>query len=446
MISSSCSVIFGIGQASSWAPPVIGTRPGVVSDDRKVTKDDAGIFHPYGLTFFWALYGWKFERDRVLAHLEWIATKGFDYLRILGEVDWEGRSIDPNWPDYVDILTGFVDAAYDQFGLRSEVTIIGGLQFDVTTGERRFDPTELAGRVASALAGRAHKVMLYEMANEWDNGWAGYAEKVSIDDMMVMAQIVDSRTPNLVSLSCPAADDYESMKDATKTCGASSFTPHIRRSDHDNGWSHVRQGYDFKDFDRVTWNNEPEGPQSSVESMDNPLQLACCRALGIICGGAGYVLHVAQGVTGKADAAHGRPENMWEVPNIDVIMAVVRNVIHLIPDGIENWKCVNNGRDDHPLPVPDDYFWEGDHPGPALNKNYAAISDNEFVVMLIGVKSGGDTGPVSAGTARRACHVDAYDPVTGLVTTSADLAAGQSWTVPGRGDTMAAYVVRGRYV
>jgi len=433
------------GTSAETAPPT--ARTGLVYGDRKVVKDDLGIFHPLGLTFFWALYGWKFERERVVEHLSWIQTKGFDYLRILAEVDWEGRSIDPNeWPDYVDQLVNFVDTAYDAYGLRSEVTIIGGLQFDVNTGARRFDPCELAGRVSSALSGRAHKVMLYEMANEWDNGWAGYSEKVTIEDMIDMADTVMSRAPNLVSLSCPAADDYESMKEATALVNASSFTPHIRRSDHDNGWSHVRQGYDFKDFDRVTWNNEPEGPQSSVESMDNPLQLACTRLLGIICGGSGYVLHVAQGVTGKADAAHGRPENMWEVPNIDFIMATVRNVDILLPDDVANWKCVNNGRDDHPLPVPDDYFWEGDHPGPALNKNYAAISDTEFVVMLIGVKSAGDTGPVSAGTARRACHVEAIDPVTLEVVVKAELAAGQSWTVPGRGDTMCAYVVRGRYV
>jgi hypothetical protein len=432
------------GSSTTNAQPM--ARSGLVASDRKAVQDDAGHFFPLGLTFFWALYGWKYERARILEHLSWIKTKGYDYLRILTEVDWEGRSIDPNWDDYTTVLQEFVDTAYDGYGLRCEVTIIGGLQFDVNTGARRFDPRELAATVADALKDRGEKVMLFEMANEWDNGWAGYAEKASIEEMMDMAAIVMDRTTNLVSLSCPAADDYESMKEATALCGATSFTPHIRRSDHDNGWSHVRQGYDFKDFDRVTWNNEPEGPQSSVESMDNPLQLACTRLLGIICGGAGYVLHVAQGVTGKADAAHGRPENMWEVPNIDHIMDVVRNVDTLLPDGIENWKCVNNGRDDHPLPVPDDYFWEGDHPGPALNKNYAAISDAEFVVMLIGVKSAGETGPVSAGTAKRACHVEAIDPVTLECVVSAELAAGQSWTVPGRGDTMAAYVVRGRYV
>ena len=54
-----------------------------------------GVFHPLGLTFFWALYGWKYERERVLDHLTWLAPKGFDYLRILGEVDWVGRSIEP---------------------------------------------------------------------------------------------------------------------------------------------------------------------------------------------------------------------------------------------------------------------------------------------------------------------------------------------------------------
>ena len=87
--------------------------------------DDVGVFHPLGLTFFWALYGWKFEREKVLAHLAWLQTKRFDYLRILGEVDWEGRTIDPQWPDYEANLQGFVDAAYAH-GMRVEITIVGG--------------------------------------------------------------------------------------------------------------------------------------------------------------------------------------------------------------------------------------------------------------------------------------------------------------------------------
>lgn len=428
------------GPVASVPPPLVA-RTGLVRSEHKVVRDDGGVFHPLGLTFFWGVYGWKYERQRVLDHLAWLQPHGFDYLRILAEVDWIGRAIEPwAWPDYAEQLCGFVDAAYAH-GLRSEVTIVGGCQFDQETGDRRFVPKDLARQVASALVGREHTVMHYEMANEWAR-----LDKVQPVDLMDMATVVKTISPNLLSLSCPEPDGYEQLKEATKAVGGTAYTIHPRRSSHDEGWSHVRQGYDFKDFPASTWNNEPEGPQSSVEEMSDPLQLACCRLLGILCGGAGYVLHVGQGVTGEADPNHGRPENMWEVPNIDAIMATVRACDALLPDGIENWKCVNNGRDDHPLPVPDDYFWEGNHPGPALNKNYAAISGRDFVVILTGVKSAGTTGPVSAGTARKACHVEAFDPVTHDRIAVADLAAGQGWTLPGRGDTMAAWLIRGRVI
>ena len=433
-----------LSSPSTAPPPMQHARRGLVRGDYHVTLDDGGPFHPLGVTLFWSLFGWKFERQRIVDHLAWLSSKGFDYVRILAEVDWKDRSIDPNWPDYTTVLREFVDECYDVYGMRVEVTIVGGQPVD-KTGQRRFVPVELARTVATALADRAEKIMLYEMCNEADNGSGDNPYKVSVDDMIAMAQVVAELTPNLVSLSRPV--DYSDMKDATKAGNGSSYTPHPRRSSTDYGWSHVRQGYDFKDFDYVVWNNEPEGPQSSVVSMSDPLQLACCRLLGIMCGGAGYVLHVGQGVTGEADPDHGRPENMWEVENIDQIMAVVRACDPLMPPGVENWNCRNNGRDDHPLPLDAHAgFWEGsDGHAPAVNKNYAAITAAGFVMMLTGVKSNGDTGPVPAGTAIRPCYVELFDPLTLARITSAELAAGQSWTVPGRGDTMAAYVVRGQY-
>ena len=444
-------------------PPITPARTGIVHCERRVVRDDLGVFHPLGLTFFWALYGWKFEREKVLAHLAWLQSKRLDYLRILGEVDWEGRSIDPNWPDYAVNLQDFVDAAYAH-GLRVELTIVGGRQYDVDTGAVRFVPPLLAHQVAQALKGRETKVMHYEMANEYSR-----LDKVEEDDLVDMARVVVAETPNLVALSCPMAtpgtaeaellaEDKDStltgaarMKLLTKQAGADAYVIHPRRSTHDNGWSHVRQGYDFKDFETAVWNNEPEGPQSSVVPMSDPLQLACGRLLGILCGGAGYVLHVGQGVTGEADPKHGRPAFMWQVPNIDHMLAVVRGVDVLVPDGIENWTVVNNARDAHPLPLPTSGFWEGSHGAEGVNKNYAAIAGAEWRVIITGVRSRAAVGPVHIGTAKQGCHVEAYDPARAYLGLEpaliavADLAAGQRWELPGRADTMAAYWIRGQY-
>ena len=378
----------------------------------------------------------------MIEHLAWFAAKGFDYVRILGEVDWEGRSIEPSWPDYVQVLREFVDMAYGQFGLRVEVTILGGRQYEEGTGVRRYVPVEVARTVATALEDRQHAVMLFEMANEWDR-----LDKVSGADLIEMAAIVESLNANLVALSNPGGDGYGQMRSATDVANASAYVIHPRRSKHDHGWSHVRQGYDFKDFDRAY----------SITNRRGRNRLWCRWIVR-------YSWRV-RGRSGLSAAARGtccisgpgclasrfrrtcRPADVWDVPGIDAMVEAVRGVDVLLPSGVENWQVVNNGRSTHPLPLhPHDGFWEGDMPGPAVNKNYAAISGDQFVVMLIGVKSAGTTGPVPAGTARRACVVEASDPVTRLRVASATLAAGQSWTVPGRGDTMAAYVVRGRYL
>jgi hypothetical protein len=426
-------------------------RKGLVRANYKVISDDNGIFHPLGLTFFWALYGWKYERERILAHLKWMATKRFDYLRILGECDWAGRSWGPTWSDYDQMLQEYVDVAYDH-GLRTEVTLVGGRQFDEDTGQRRFIPSTFAKRVSDALDGREHKIMLFECANEWAR-----LDKVGMEDLKRMGTVMSMTSPNITSLSCPTGDressdsGYEDMVLATKSAGCHGYTIHPRRSSHDHGWSHVRQGYDFKDFPGATWNNEPEGPQSSVVSMTDPLQLACTRLLGIICGGAGYVLHVGQGVTGLADPNHNRPNNMWEVNNIDAIMSAVRRCDALLPEGVENWKCVNNGRGDHPLPLPPvTGFWEsGAHDrAPAVNKNYAAITGDQFVEIVTGVKSAEAVGPVLIGTARRRMQVEAFDPLTlqSVVGRVLTLEPGTQWYLNGRADTMAAYLIRGRYL
>ena len=171
----------------------------------------------------------------------------------------------------------------------------------------------------------------------------------------------------------------------------------------------------------------------------------------MLCGGAGYVLHVGQGVTGEADPKHGRPEYMWQVPNIDHIMAVVRGVDVLIPDGIENWSCVNNARDAHPLPLPSSGFWEGSHGASGVNKNYAAVYGADWRVIVIGVRSRETVGSVHVGTAQAACYVEAYDPARAYLGRGASLVAlgvleaGQDWYLPGRADTMAAYWIEGRY-
>jgi hypothetical protein len=368
-------------------------------------------------------------RERVIAHLDWLKQFNYDYLRILCEVDWEGRSIDPNWPDYQQILSEYVDFAYDQYGLRSELTLVGG----------HYDSKyNLESKVAEAMLGRENKVAHYEVCNEWER-----LDKIPANEMVRMGKFLKSNTPNLVSLSTPS-DDYDAIIELTKQAGANMYTPHLRRSDHDVKWSHVRQGYDMKNFPAIASNNEPQGPQSSVDTLDNPMQLAMARATGIVCAGSFYVLHVGQGVTGEADPNHGRPQNMWEVPNIDAIMHHVRAIDYLLPHDITNWKVVNNSRDDHPMPLPPEIgkgFWEGDSAG-SVNKNFAAISGNRFVEVLLGVNNPSASGPTSVGKLKNSSHILAHN-ITDFSVTEINANASSEIHLTGRADKMAGYIVQG---
>jgi hypothetical protein len=412
--------------------PIPGMRKGLVRADGRCALDDDGQFHPLGLTFFWALYGWKFERDRIHEHLEWLKKYNFDYLRILGEVDWQGRSILPSWPDYENILREFVDTAYDQYGMRSEVTLVGG-KYD---SHRGFEQ-----KVRNAMVGAEHKVIHYEVANEY-----GRLNKITPADLVDVGRYLMANTPNLVALSSPDGE-FESMINLGKMAGISMYTVHTRRSNHDNKWSHVRQGYDLKEFPKITSNNEPQGPQSSVAEDSDPLRLAMARATGIVCSGAFYVLHVGQGVTGIANPAHNRPQNMWEVPDIDNIMKRVRRVDESLPQGIENWQVVNNGRSNHPLPLdprvnhPNGGFWAGDGPG-STNKNYAIVSGNRFIEVLNGVKNPAEKGSTNCGTSRLNAKIKSFD-VRDYSTVEQNVTINQQLNLEGRQDTMVGYVLNG---
>ncbi len=396
-------------------------RRGIVRRDGRAVIDDDGSFHPLGITFFWGLYGEKYERDRLLANFQFLSQYHYDYIRVLAEVGWPGEEMDPRWPDYQQQLGQLIDDAY-AYGLRTEITILGG-----GTGA---DPMAVAAQVVRVINnGRTHKIMAVEAANEsFQNG-------PSLVTMVEMVKMIRLQTSvQLVGLSSPG--DTDAMKQAATAAGASLFTIHIDRNEGDYKWRQARQGWDFKDYPQVVDSNEPPGPNSSVGTNDNPLQLAMTRATGILSGGAMYVLHVGDMVAGRIDPAHNRHANLWEVPNIDAILKGVRGIDSLLPDGIENWSKYNNSWAGHPLTT--NTFWS-DGASEGVNRNYAASRDQQFVIVEDGILR------QVTSRATRFNHVEAYDPLTLELKASADLIPGQLWTLPGRDDTMSAYIIKGIY-
>jgi hypothetical protein len=405
-------------------------RRGVVRAVGKAVADDDGLFHPLGITLFWAMQGWKYDRDRFKENVRVIRQYLFDYARLLCEVGWEGWAIDPTkpeWADHAQVLAEVIDFLYDENGLRAELTIIGK--------GTATNPLALTASVCDVInAGRQHKVMDVECSSEYDVG-----PGPSIDVMVQMARMVRERTPNLVCLSSPG--DLAALQAGARRAGCQAFSIHVDRSRGDFRWRQVRQGWDFKDIPFVVLSNEPPGPASSVDVNDNPLQLAMMRAVGVMSGGAAYVLHIGAMVMGKADPAGGRPANIWEVPNIDTLMRAVRDVDTLLPDNVENWQRANT-QWTPPLPVapfqPDAHWPDGNH---GVNRAYSALGgDGRLIQMPAGVLR---HVVLTASYGLR--DVTVYDPLTRTPVAGFErliLQAGQAIGLPGREDTMAAYIIR----
>jgi hypothetical protein len=133
-------------------------------------------------------------------------------------------------------------------------------------------------------------------------------------------------------------------------------------SDRDTGqqggaWRPVRELWKLQfsgdGIPRVWINNEPIGPQSSVDSDDDPVRLAMSAAMSWLSGMAAYTLHTGAGVRGggAADRDLGRAVNLWEVPNIDATTRMLQAVRQALPATLPNWQRVNWNASEHPCAI-----------------------------------------------------------------------------------------------
>jgi hypothetical protein len=415
-----------------------GTRAGIVRAAGRAFVDDTGPFLPVGHTFFWGLWGWKHDRDRCAQNLEWLAQKGFHYVRTLCEVGgapWSDRTVDPNWLDYQAVLAGYLDACYAR-GLRTELTLIGG-----GTG---FDPIRLVEKVIEVGNARPHTIMHYEVANEFDVG-----PKIDTGTMQRAGRRLRDATPNLVALSSVRGGFPDPTRALMEAGNASMFSVHTDRDvkQPEGTWRQVRQAWDLNGLRWPGTHNEGPGPGSSVATNTSPIELAMMRAVAALAGVGMFVLHNASGIYGK-NTSHpvggARPANVWEMHNIDAIADAVIAIGDDLPPLLPNWQKVNNHWQPpnpvHPLQADPNAHWPdgADH---GVTKNYGAQADGEFVTLPMGVKGHVDM------TARRACSIEVINPITGD-SARHDLAAGELIRLdgsPAREYPQVAYVVRGRF-
>jgi len=409
------------------APPPPVARQGIVqASSGRGFGDAGGEFLPLGATFFWAPWGMANDRPRTRRNFLTLQKGKFHYARYLcavGGPSWADRTIDPLAPGYVENLRDTLDMGYDEYGIRGELTVLGG-----GTDE------EAAIRAVEALvAGREHKIFDIEVCNEYQ-----ISDRAKIKPF---ARRLRAVFPGLITLTSELdLDILDALMDGS---GANLIGPHTDRFNGtaDGGWRQVRQAWDFRDKRWPGMHHEPPGVRSSVATNEDPLQLAMMRAMGVLCGLSAYTLHTGAGIRGggiEDIIRFGRAANFDEQPGWDAIVSALNHVADLLPSDLGAWTHFNGSWTGHPLPA--DLVWSdnpaNDH---GLIRTYANIRGSQFVALPHGIKE------YYVATSLYNAHVKYFNPTTKALMFERDCHAGEQFPVngPERGG-LAAYVVHGQ--
>jgi hypothetical protein len=399
-------------------------RRGVVRTEGRAFADDGGQFNAIGATLFWALWGERHDPDRLEYRNLAIVAPRVDYIRILamvGSESWRDRVIDPNAPDYWDVVDRLF-ARLRRHGLRAQVTVFADAQVMMPNrGDQVVFATEWATRIRERYR---TQVMFVEVANEyWQNG-------VGREDLYVLGDILQtSGVP--VALSAPTEDDVCGIYGLWDGIATLHYDRDISKSD--GPYRPIRQpwGYSSEYMEReryhgrmpdVAVNNEPIGPESSVASEDNPARIALAAAATFIAGNAAYCFHAGAGIRGGGigDLERGRKSNLDEYSRD--FWAGLHNVRLTVRDGIANGRRENAQWSTMP--------WDGSQTAVergALVRAYASIVNGvSTTAVFIGTKQRHDI------TLRHRMSFSVIDPISGdfvVIANKAD--AGTVVTIPG---------------
>jgi hypothetical protein len=355
-------------------------RPGQVRADRRAVADAAGAFNALGATLFWGAWAYKHDRARLERNLEVLSAAGIDYVRVLGSVggaSWQDRQTDPRWTDYDAIIAGMTDLAYDRYGIRVQWTIFGGAPFTPSGPAREA----LVDRFASMALGREDKVFAFEIANEaWQNGFAG---PEGLAELRHLGQRLNEKTSVLVALSAPAGGAACATYAGS---GADAMTLHYARGFGGEGPVRPLKGpWRFPaSYDRackgqlppIVLNNEPIGPESSVQQDDSPSRIAAGYVMTFVAGNAGYVLHAGPGIRGggAADVSSKlrRHAHFDELPSFKPIAAALGAAKQYLPPGLANW--IRRSPNAAAAPIR------------GFDNLYTATSEGRFVALAVGIR------------------------------------------------------------
>jgi hypothetical protein len=376
-------------------------------------KDAGGPFLGLGASYFQALRRCKFDHGRFISDLDFLKACEFNYVRILSMVGWypawQGKEIAPvtftnqngavvnAWSDYWQRFVQCIDEVYER-GMRVQVTIFADAQL-MPGKQARINHMQT---MLAHLAGREHKIILLEVANEaWQNGFPG---QQGIADLREFGQYLAERTQIPVALSSP--EDTSDAGIAEMYCGSAAdiATVHFSRECNvDNGWKPVYDAYRLLPACVPPMNsNEPIGPGASVCAEHDPIKLVMAAAFAWGANLPMYVFHSSAGVFG-------------DVPFES--MAGVGSYTHLnniLPADFASWIRHDGIEPSAPFTTLSGAI-----------RHTGAAKGNEFITLPLGIASGG-----IVLEARRALSLMAYDPLTGALLHSLSKEPGEQFTLP----------------
>ncbi|MDO8588394.1 MAG: NBR1-Ig-like domain-containing protein [Armatimonadota bacterium] len=433
---------------SSWSPAgywfsvdtsYVRPRRGLVRVVGNGFEDDGGKFLGLGFTHMRGLNRFKYDRARYQDDMSDMGSKGFNYQRILSMVSWPGLEIVPitaqngygqavyAWADYDQVFTGAIDTAYDNYGLRTEVTIFADAQWCMPNSADRYAHMD---RILSLIAGREHKIQYIEVCNEY------FQNGLSQDEVRTFGCYLAARTSIPVTLSAPG-DLYGMYQNSC----ADISSIHTSRDTGYCGWEHVFYTWQYKPIYPIippVVDNEPIGDQSSVAEELDPTRLCSSAAFDYIAGLAGYVYHGRFGTSG-IDKYDGHDVHMSATQGFSAYKAM----IELMPPNAPNWTR-NDGLE---AAAPFTVFYNGtpNAYGPGCGSGTGCIRNigaanpadpDEWVCLPMGVQTGG-----VVLQARRTLSFSVYNVLTGALLAGYPVTknTGENITLPG---TATAYLVK----
>lgn len=355
---------------------------GMVRIDGRAFADDDGPRPALGASLFWLAWGYRHDRGRLEANLRWLADRGVDFVRALGEVGgrgWEDRVVDPAWPDYVDVIRG-ATALANRHGLRVEWTIFGG-GASRTTDEWRA----AARRMVTALQPVAAGVQFVEVQNEQQG------------PPLVLAREIAAVVRRELGVEVAVTGTPERELAAVYAGSAATLaTIHFDRQAGEDGWRFARQAWEQRDragLPGAFVNNEPAGIASSVRAENDPVRVASDALATWVAGGAAYVLHHGAGIHGRRwthPTAGPRQADAWAQPALAEALEMIGRIRAVLPGDIANWSRAEHDAAPPGLVPPFRFapalVGTGASPDLGAAGVFTALRGHEFYTVILGAR------------------------------------------------------------